>query len=204
MLVFIDESGDPGLKIEKGSTKFFVIVLVAFDQNEEATACDRAIEKLKRKVSNDNGFEFKFNRLKREKRIKFFEKIIVHKFCYFAVVINKIKLYGKGFKVKESFYKYASSLVFQNAKPFLKCATVVIDGSGSSRFKQQFKNYLKNKVGSGIIKKFKIQSSHSNNLIQLADMIAGAVHRSYSSKDDKNDYRKLISAKEVSIQVWPK
>ena len=35
MLVFIDESGDTGLKIEKGSSRYFVIALVSFEENEE-------------------------------------------------------------------------------------------------------------------------------------------------------------------------
>ncbi len=40
MLVFIDESGDTGLKIDKGSSKYFVIALVIFEDHEEAIACD--------------------------------------------------------------------------------------------------------------------------------------------------------------------
>lgn len=36
MLVFIDDSGDPGFKIEKGSSSVFVIALVIFDDDLEA------------------------------------------------------------------------------------------------------------------------------------------------------------------------
>lgn len=31
MLVFIDDSGDPGFKLDKGSSRFFVICSVIFD-----------------------------------------------------------------------------------------------------------------------------------------------------------------------------
>lgn len=44
MLVFIDESGDTGLKLDKGSSKYFVITLVTFEDNEEALLCDQRIE----------------------------------------------------------------------------------------------------------------------------------------------------------------
>ena len=86
----------------------------------------------------------------------------------------------------------------------MKDATIIIDGSGSREFKRQFKTYLRKKIGASIVKKVKIQSSHSNNLIQLADMIAGAVHRNFTNKGDKNVYRKMIGAKEMYVQFWPK
>ncbi len=36
MLVFIDDSGDAGFKLGKGSSEFFVISAVIFDDNLEA------------------------------------------------------------------------------------------------------------------------------------------------------------------------
>lgn len=206
MLVFIDESGDTGLKIAEGSSRYFVIVLVSFEENDEAIACDQRIELLKRELKLPHGSEFKFNKLRKDQRIKFFEAILPYSFFYFGIVINKDpnKLHGDGFKVKESFYKYACSLVFENAKPYLNETTIVIDGSGSREFKRQFKTYLRKKISADIIKKVKIQSSHSNNLIQLADMVAGAVHRNFTHKGDKDIYRKMIGTKEMYVQIWPK
>jgi hypothetical protein len=206
MLVFIDESGDTGLKTEKGSSRYFVIVLVSFEENEEAIACDQRIGLLKRELRLPANFEFKFNKLNKEQRVKFFEAVLPYSFFYFGIVINKDKnkLYGDGFKIKESFYKYTCSLVFENSKPYLKEAIIIIDGSGSRQFKQELETYLRKKVGSSIIKKVKIQSSHSNNLIQLADMIAGAVHRNFTNKNDKDIYRKIIGIKEIYVQIWPK
>jgi len=206
MLVFIDESGDTGLKVNKGSSRYFIIALVSFEEHEEAIACDQRIELLKRELKTSEKFEFKFNKLRKVQRIKFFEAVLPYFFFYFCIVINKAenKLYGEGFKVKESFYKYTCSLVFENAKPYLKDATIVIDGSGSREFKRQFKTYLRRKIGTNIIRKIKIQSSHNNNLIQLADMVAGAVHRSFTNKGDRGIYRRMLGTKEIYVQNWPK
>lgn len=206
MLVFVDESGDTGLKVEKGSSRFFVVALVSFEENDEAVACDQGIELLKRELMKSLNFEFKFSKLRKDQRIKFFEAVLPYSFFYFAVIINKNpeKLYGDGFKIKESFYKYTCGLVFESAKPYLKNATVIIDGSGSREFKKQLTIYLRKKIGDSIIKKVKIQSSHSNNLIQLADMTAGAIYRSFTNKGDKSIYREMISSKEMRAQVWPK
>lgn len=206
MLVFIDESGDTGLKIEKGSSRYFVVGLVSFEENEEALACDQRIELLKRELKLPEGFEFKFSKLRKDQRIKFFEAVLPYSFFYYAIVINKdpTKLYGDGFKIKESFYKYACSLVFENAKPFLKDAIIIIDGSGSREFKQQLKTYLRKRISTSIIQNVKIQSSHNNNLIQLADMVAGAIHRNFTNKGDKKIYRKIIKTREIYVQIWPR
>lgn len=204
MLVFIDESGDTGLKITEGSSEHFVVALVTFEDHDEAAACDQTIELLKKELGLGVADEFKFSKLPGKKREAFFDAVIPYSFFYFGVVIKKSKLYGKGFQFKESFYKYACSLVFENAKPHLKDAIVVIDGSGSREFKQQLDGYLRKKTGAGVIRKLKIQSSHNNNLIQLADMVVGAIHRNLSEKSDRKIYRERISSKEMSVQVWPK
>ena len=63
MLVFIDESGDPGLKTDQGSSRFFTIGLVVFEDHDEAQACDDRITLLKRELgwSADSEFHFKTN-----------------------------------------------------------------------------------------------------------------------------------------------
>ena len=51
------------------------------------------------------------------------------------------------------------------------------------------------------IKKVAMEASHSNNLVQLADMICGAVNRSFTSGDDA--YRTIIKRHEKFVQRWP-
>ncbi len=205
MLVFIDESGDTGLRIDKGSSRFFVIALVSFEENDEALGCDKRIELLKQELKFSKNTEFKFSSLRKDQRITFLKAVLPYSFFYFGIVINKDpkKLFGEGFKVKESFYKYTCSLVFENARTHMKSATVVIDGSGSRAFKQQFKSYLKMKAGEDMIKDVKIQTSHSNNLIQLADMVAGSINRSFTNKSDKDVYRAILKPREIRVQMWP-
>ena len=43
MLVFIDESGDPGLKFGSGSSDYSVVTLVVFEENEDADFADSKI-----------------------------------------------------------------------------------------------------------------------------------------------------------------
>jgi hypothetical protein len=60
MLVFIDESGDPGLKLTTGSSKFFTIVLVVFGENDDALACDQRISLLRKELNLPEDYEFHF------------------------------------------------------------------------------------------------------------------------------------------------
>ncbi|MEK7189873.1 MAG: DUF3800 domain-containing protein [Patescibacteria group bacterium] len=118
MLVFIDESGDSGLKIEKGSSRYFTVGLVVFEDNAEALACDQRMQLLKSESGLSENTEFHFKRNSDKFKRAFLTAIAPYDFFYYGIVINKDpdKLCGDGFRNKESFYKYACGLVFENAK----------------------------------------------------------------------------------------
>jgi hypothetical protein len=130
-------------------------------------------------------------------------------YLYMSFVFNKAKLYGEGFQYKNSFYKYAVNLLFQNLKPYLKNATVIFDRCGNRDFQHELKRYLgKRVIDKGreqLVKKIKTNDSQSNNLLQLADMVCGAVARYLrKTKADHLSYRKLISHRELLLRVWPR
>jgi len=207
MLVFIDESGDSGLKFNKGSSKFFVISLVVFEENEEAFACDKRIETLKNEIGQNFKQEFHFKRNSHQTRKRFLKAVSPYQFFYYAIVMNKQKLYREGFEDKKSFYKYACNLVFENAKEKLDQANVIMDDGRDPDFQRQLEKYLKSKMNGRIkrIRKVKMQRSTSNNLLQLADYIAGIVNRSVSAnKKSAKEYRQMIAHREISVQIWPK
>lgn len=209
MLVFLDESGDTGLDIAKGATKYFGIFMVIFEENDEALSCDQRIGLLRRELRMPENFEFHFHQNSDRVREAFFKAVIPYQFFYYGVVINKEKLYGEGFKNKESFYKYGCNLLFENAKEKLEDAHVVIDKSGRALFKYQLASYLKRKIntteGRKHIKKVKMQDSKGNNLLQLADMVSGAVNRSFdANKKNREFFRNIIRAREIHVQIWPK
>jgi hypothetical protein len=207
MLVFIDESGDSGLKIDRGSSLYFTVGLIVFEDNDEALSCDQRIQLLKKELGLAENYEFHFKRNSDKVRRAFLAAVSPYNFFYYGIVINKDreKLWGEGFHNKESFYKYACGLVFENAKEKLEKATVVIDESGNLDFKRQLAKYLRRKIGSGIIKKVKMQRSKSNNLLQLADYAASVINRSVQNKRKWSDeYRKIIAHREIYVQIWPK
>ncbi len=210
MLVFIDESGDPGLKVSQGSSRLFVVSLVVFEDDEEAMACDRRIALLRQELKWHDTDEFHFYENSDRIRRAFLEAVASYNFSYYCVVINKdpVKISPQAFKNIGLFHEYACGLLFEKAKEKLNRATVIIDRTGNLNFKRQLLKYLRQRMNSHnqeLIKELKMQRSSSNNLLQLADYVSGLTNR-FIQGDKKfaTDYYKMISHRERYVQVWPK
>lgn len=210
MLVFLDEAGDVGFKFSKGSSRLLIVTIVLFEEQEEAKNCDLRIDLLREELQLPKKFEFHFNQNSPEIRRAFLQAVVPYNFFYFAIVIDKEKFnLTARIPTAEAFYRYACSLVFEKAKPYLNEAVVIIDGSGDRDFKRNLQHDLKHRINRPLakarfIKMIKVQDSERNNLIQLTDMICGAINRSFSEKPDAPDYRKIIAPREISVQLVPK
>jgi hypothetical protein len=79
MLIFIDESGDPGFKMEKGSTAAFIAALVAFKDHSVARKTQATIDALATRLRIQP--EFKFSKCRDEVRDAFFSAVKPHDFC---------------------------------------------------------------------------------------------------------------------------
>ena len=198
MLIFIDDSGDPGFKMEEGSSKVFVIALVIFNDPLDAEETALKIKRLKQKLKLNEKYEFKFNKCKRDFRVDFLSTVSDCRFIIKAIVMDKSKIYGKNLRQsRESFYNYTIKTVLKYND--INNAKIRIDGHGDRKLKQSMTNYLRRELNSSNKKRFenlKIINSNTSVLIQLADMIAGAIHRSYyNDKTDKDLYKKIIANK---------
>ena len=208
MLAFLDESGDPGRKVTGGSSRYFTVAVVTFESAAEATACDNRIHALRSELSLPRRYEFHFHSNARSIRRAFLDAVAPFNFRYHAFSLNKDpkKLYGPGFDYKGPLYKYVCRLVMENATPFLHDATVVIDKSGDRLFRRQLASYLRqniNQEGATVIRKVKMEHSKTNNLVQLADYVAGVMNRLVTDKPDALDYLDRIVHREGSRREWP-
>jgi hypothetical protein len=195
MLVFIDESGDPGFKLSKGSSDVFVAAMVAFRSQEVASETQATIEALARRLGLKS--EFKFHKSRPPVRDAFFGAVHPHDFLVRAIVVEKERIYSQRLRTnKESFYKFfvKSMLKFDNG--LLEGAKVVIDGNGDREFRQELAAYLRRGCGRGAIKDVRFKESERDRLVQLADMCAGAIARSFKpDRDDKDRWRKMLGRK---------
>lgn len=195
MLVFIDESGDPGFKLSKGSSPTFVVCLVAFKTKDEANNAREAISSaaIRHKIQP----EFKFSNSRDYVRDAFFEAVSGFDFCVRAIVVQKEKIYSPILRTdRDRFYNFfvKSMLRFDNG--LLKDARVMLDGSGDRSFRNELSAYLRRHTEKGAIKKFVFADSRSDNLVQLADMCTGAIARSYrTDRTDAARWRSMLAPK---------
>lgn len=89
MLVFIDDSGDPGFKLTKGSTKYFVLSCVIFEDELEAEKTAVAIKQLRRDLKFPDECEFKFSKSRREVRKAFLRTVSKFDFKIRSLVVKK-------------------------------------------------------------------------------------------------------------------
>lgn len=185
MLVLIDESGCPGFELNKGSSPYFTLAMVIFHDLLEAEKASKIIEELRLSLKIKS--EFKFSKTHPNIRDIFFTKLNSFDFMVRALVIEKSKITSSYLKQHhDNFYNYFLKMLIEYDAEILNNATIKIDGRGTRIFKKTLNQYLKNQTGQHKIHKVKFINSKSDNLVQLADMVVGAIARA-NYKDLKKE-----------------
>lgn len=155
MLVFIDDSGDPGFKIEKGSSPVFIIGLVIFNDELEAEKTSLSIKELRRKLGVSDKYEFKFNKTNRKFRTSFINTISRYKFRVRAIVADKNVIYSQRLRTKkENFYNYMIMQVLRHSNGSIKNAKLKFDKRGEKEVRNQLRVYLSRSLENSKIKNF--------------------------------------------------
>jgi len=200
MIVFLDESGDAGFKLGQGSSTYFIIALVIFDNFEDAESTAQRIKSLRKNLKLDESFEFKFNKMNNYLRLQFLENMRNCPFRVRAMVVDKRLLRSDTLRRnKEKFYSYFVKAILQNNCKTIEGAKLRVDGSGDRAFKKAFSGYLRRELGN-ILDDTKFRDSKNDDLIQLADMVAGAMHRFHD--DEKRDEGFLERIRHKVQDAW--
>jgi hypothetical protein len=202
-LVFIDESGDPGFKFDRGSSSHFVIACVIFDDKLDAEEAALIIKKFRRKKNLSDNSEFKFNKTNKTLIKELLKEIVRANFRVCAISIDKTKIRSHELRNnKESFYNYAVKLALSRSENIID-ADIRIDGHASREYKKSTFAYLRKEVNvvQRKIAKIRFVDSQSNVLIQLADIAAGSVFRLANvNKSDRKDYIGIL--KDRVEDIW--
>lgn len=200
MLIFMDESGDTGFKFSKTSSRFFVLAIVIFDSLEAAEKANDAINDLRKELKLSEKTEFKFSTGTTNKvKATFLQKLSKHDFRYRAIVIDKTVLAKREPNPVDSLYMLVADQLFLRAEDRITNAALFVDRTTFS-FVQKFNTYLRRRLNTDVHKllgDIKHKDSRSNNLLQLADMICGAIYRKYNRDDDT--FYKFIKKREEDL-----
>ena len=201
-LIFIDDSGDPGFKFKRGSSQLFVIACVIFNSRISAECTATELKTLKKQMGWKQEREFKFHRANDKQKKQFFDTVEKHDFQIRAIVVDKTKISEPSFKRSDSFYGYVIQKVLDDYEG-MNLARISLDGSGNRNFRKRSTAKIRQAVNKGSRKmaEFRLVDSKDSVLIQLADMVAGAIGAKYDkTKRFKHDYLRMLKSQIDDIQ----
>lgn len=208
MLAFIDESGDPGMAVDRGSSPFFTIAVVLFDSVEAAQDCQQRVEALRSELRMRPTAEFHFRSDSHERRLALLAAIAPARFTVSAFSLNKTapRLRAPGYQFRDSLYKNVCKMALENVADLLDGSRVVIDGSGDREFKRALATYLKRTFNSDsgkAVSSVVTQRSVSDPLLQVADYAAGVANRACTRKPGWDVYLPRLNRKYRERRIWP-
>lgn len=202
-LIFIDDSGDPGFKTNNGASRMFVIACVIFDDDVDAEFASASIRLLKKQLGWKQEREFKFHRASEEHKKLFFKNAKKYSFRIRATVVDKTRVAEPRLKKSDSFYDFVILSTLQRCS-LMKNASIKLDGSGSKDFRRRSTSNLRKSLNNGELHRvasFIFADSRNDNLIQLADMVAGAIRVKFDpDKKAKVDY--FSKFKDKVDDIW--
>jgi predicted kinase len=198
-LVFVDDSGDPGFKPH--SSAHFVMACAIFMDDKIAAQVAQEIRNLRESKKWGEKAEFKFTQTRKSVVKELLQIVSKYDFKVSAVYIDKTDLSVIMPIVDQSkLYNWTIKELLSTIP--LKDARIRIDGRSSKQYMKEASSYLRKELNKKTHKilNVKFEDSSRSDLIQLADVVAGAVSRSLQKdKTDSKEYLAIIKSKVESI-----
>lgn len=179
-----DESGDASINFEKGASRYFVIAVVATQSPESLRSF---LENLRHDLRLAIQYEFGFHKLASVKlRDKIFSALSTADFEAWAIIVDKTILNEeiRSMNGLERYLFFIAELIKMIPLEKRAGGTLILDEFGSpDKTKDELKRILKARNIPHGFRRISIRRSKSEPLIQVADLVAGAIWR----RDTTND-----------------
>lgn len=141
------------------------------------------------------GAEFKFSQSSIQVRETFLTTINPLQFTVRALIVDKEALTQSQLRDKERFYNDFVRLVLDHNFDAIRDATLVLDESFKGRrAKEDLRTSLRRRLNtareSPTLTKILYHRSHTDYLLQVSDMVCGAIYAAYNKNEPR--YRQLI------------
>ncbi len=192
MFVYLDESGDTGFKFDRGSSRYFVVTLLLVD---DPIPLHAAVDELRLTLRYPPRVEFRFAKSSIAVREQFLRTIAPLQFQVRALIVNKELLTRPHLRSKESLYNYFVRQVLDHHLGAIRGARLILDESvRSKKAKTELRTYLRRMLNTRQedpkLTKITYHRSHTDNLLQVSDMVCGAIFARYEKSEDR--YYRLI------------
>jgi hypothetical protein len=196
-----DEAGDVSLNFEKGASRYFVPAFIATKQPDHLRDM---LANLRERLDLRPTHEFKFHRMtSAEIRTEVFQTLIHADFEAWALIVDKTRL-PKLFETTESigiYTHFITELLGIIPADLQKDATLILDEFGSTPdLRTELRRTMTKRHMPRLFKRVIVRSSHRESLIQVADLVAGAIMR----RDSQNDSETfdMISRKIKRLELY--
>lgn len=203
MIVFIDESGDPGVDVKKGASPYLVFSMVIFEKESDIAEVQAKISKYRQKIAYSSSYEFKFRKSRKKIIIEFLNSVKSCNFRIMSLIVDKRDLkFSKKVSSKE-IYKFLLSLLLDRCLTKKENVRIRLDGKAERELQASIRSFIKKSLrakGKNVKLDFKIISSKNDDIVQLTDIIVGSVARSYmKNRKDFAIYKKIIE-KQIELE----
>lgn len=184
--IYIDESGDLGLKTSKTSTKHFVVAAVLVADESTKIELEAILIRFKKDVGIPTAHELKFHSLSDKNKVELLSKIKKLPLEFYGFVVQKEQFTRqRGIDRPIDLQQQMLTLLFTTLKEKLKTAIVTIDRSIDARLVALTRTAIRRAVGHNT--SFKVVFARSKNQpgLQVADLVAGSILRRYERQDSK-------------------
>jgi hypothetical protein len=196
-----DEAGDVSLNFEKGASRYFV---PAFIGTQNPDRLRERLADLRQALGLSETHEFKFHKMtSTEIRNEVFSALAHSDFEAWALIVDKTRL-PKIFETTESLEIYThfiTELLGIIPSELQKDATLILDEFASTPdLRTELRRTMIKRHMPRLFKRVVIRSSHQESLIQVADLVAGAIMR----RDTQNDVDAfdMISRKIKRLELY--
>lgn len=204
---FADEFGNNSFDFQTQGSHFIIATVITKTENLETLKSQVSEIRLKHKFQTG---ELKSSKVATDhsRRKRILEDIARLDISIYAVIIDKTKLFGEGFNFKKSFYKFANNLLYKELYRTFPTLDLYVDEHGGNEFLKEFKKYVEKNHSRNLFSgaDFNILNSKQNELIQLADFVAGSLGYIFDhlkKSEYSSDFQSILSPRISSMTYFP-
>jgi hypothetical protein len=200
-VIYVDESGTPDIK--NPAPRFFVVGAVVVGSRLELSGLDQRFRNAFATIKRPDEHELKASALSVQKLRRVLRELSLLDYQWAAACFDKTRLDSTGFADPITFYRYAFQFLISDLLTVAWQADLVIDENSTQAFQSELETYLRRQNSGlpvGRLQSVKFANSSKERLVQLADLIAGAVRLSVEGQPQP---LREIEHQMIDLQFWP-
>lgn len=201
---YLDESGDLAfkrLRPDSGTTDYFVVALLFVD---DPLPLATMLDELKARFNMGLRREFKYSQSDEVRRRALLEELRRHDVVIRITAFNKALIAGRPETARqELIYEDVICRHLRHHRAHFDETILTLDEYVRGKRQRAFNARLRQTINTGGMRRLvdvKHQKSKPNNVIQVTDMVAGAVYRARANNDDR--FPRIIRPRIHDLRDW--